>query len=202
MNKPYGEYRGCEHLVYAEIIADTAEKFETGPVKDLAGLATVGFSTEQASETKFYDNAAAFTVVGEGVETRTFGIDHLDLATLGEITGQYVDSNGALITGSDKGETKYFAVGYMTEVTTGVKTYKWALKGTFSIPEETNNTKNNGTDSNGTEITYTGIKTIHQFKNGGRAVSVNLEDTGRDMSTWFETVQTPDTLSTFAKTGA
>lgn len=198
MSRTYGEYRGCENLVYAEVLTDTAEGMTFGTVKQLAGLAQVAVTIEQASETKYYDNIAAFTINGAGAETRTFTIDHLDLATLGEITGQYVDTNGALITGSDSKEQKYFAVGYMTEITNGTKVYKWALKGTFAIPEETSATKNAGTDSNGQELVYTGVTSIHAFTNGGRAASVNLEGTGRNMSEWFDEVQTPDTLSTFA----
>lgn len=197
------EYRGCENLVFAEVTKDDSESYTTGTVEELAGLAEVGVTTEQSSETKYYDNAPALVLQGLGSETRTFTIDHLPLKLLAKLTGQQVDATtGAILGGGDGVETKYFAVGYVSEVTSGVKTYKWALKGTFAIPDETNTTKNGGTDSNNMSLVYTGIATTHKFTNGGKKVYVALEDTTEDgkkidMSTWFDKVQTPDTLTTF-----
>lgn len=200
------EYRGCENLVAALITSDTLEKYEAGEVFNIAGLAEVGVTTEQGSETKYYDNNPALVLKGVGAETRTFTIDHLTNAMLAKLTGQQVDATtGAILGGGDNVANPYFAVGYVSETTDGVKTYKWALKGTFQIPDETNTTKNAGTDANNMSLVFTGIATTHKFNNGGRKVYVALEDTKEDgtkldMSTWFETVQTPDTLSKFAPT--
>lgn len=198
------EYRGCENLVCALVTKDTIEAYETGEVEQIAGLAEVGVTTEQASETKHYDNAPSLVIKGVGAETRTFSIDHLTNRMLAKLTGQMIDeATGAILGGGDGVTNPYFAVGYMSETTDGVKTYKWALKGTFAIPDETNVTKNAGTDSNGLSLVFTGIATTHKFTNGGRKVYVALEDTTEDgtkldLSTWFETVQTPDTLNAFA----
>lgn len=200
------EYRGCENLVYAKIIKDDATGYETGEVKPLAGLAEVSVTTEQSSETKYYDNAPAIILKGVGAETRTFTIDHLPLSILAELTGQLIDEEtGAILGGGDGVTNPYFAVGYVSEVTSGVKTYKWGLKGTFAVPDETNATKDGGTTSNNMSLVYTGIATTHKFTNGGKKVYVALEDTKEDgtkldLSTWFDEVQTPDTLSTFKPT--
>ena len=199
------EYRGCENLVYAEVLEDSVGAFTTGQVKPLAGLAEVGVTFEQSSETKYYDNSPAIVIKGVGAETRTFTIDHLPLAVLAELTGQKVDNNtGAIIGGGDGVKNKYFAVGYITEVTSGVKTYKWALKGSFAIPDESVATKNGGTDSTNTSLVYTGIATTHKFDNGGRATYVAVEDKTNDgmyrvMTGWFDEVQTPDTLINFTE---
>lgn len=198
------EYRGCENLVFAEVTKDDSESYTTGTVEELAGLAEVGVTTEQSSETKYYDNSPAIVLQGLGAETRTFTIDHLPVKLLAKLTGQMVDEKtGAILGGGDGVQTKYFAVGYVTEVTSGVKTYKWALKGTFAIPDEGNVTKNGGTDSNNMALVYTGIATTHKFVNGGKKVYVALDDTTEDgtkldMAKWFEKVQTPDTLTAFA----
>lgn len=202
------EYRGCENLVYAKITKDDSESYTTGEVKELAGLAEVGVTVEQSSETKYYDNNPALVLKGQGAETRTFTIDHLPLSLLAELTGQSVDEDTGAILGGGDVENPYFAVGYMTEVTSGVKTYKWALKGTFAIPDETNTTKNGGTDSNNLSLVYTGIATTHKFtKDGKKRTYVALEDIQPDGSTidlskWFDKVQTPDTLSSFTKVPA
>ena len=202
------EYRGCENLVYAKITKDDSESYTTGEVKELAGLAEVGVTVEQSSETKYYDNNPALVLKGQGAETRTFTIDHLPLSLLAELTGQSVDEETGAILGGGDVENPYFAVGYITEVTSGIKTYKWALKGTFAIPDETNTTKNGGTDSNNLSLVYTGIATTHKFaKDGKKRTYGALEDIQPDGSTidlskWFDKVQTPDTLSSFTKVPA
>lgn len=204
--KQIAEYRGCENLVAALVSKDDSTGYETGEVFSIAGLAEVGVTTEQGSETKYYDNNPALVLKGVGAETRKFTIDHLTNSMLAKLTGQQIDTTtGAILGGGDGVTNPYFAVGYVSETTDGVKTYKWALKGTFQIPDETNTTKNAGTDSNNMSLVYTGIATTHKFTNGGRKVYVALEDTKDDgtkldLSEWFKTVQTPDTLSSFAPT--
>ena len=93
--------------------------------------------------------------------------------------------------------TKYFAIGYKTEMTDGTPIFVWRLKGTFGIPDSTHVTKDNGTGANGQSVTYTGISTTHKFtKTGKEAKAVVVEISGDkiDSSNFFETVQTPDTV--------
>lgn len=96
--------------------------------------------------------------------------------------------------------SKYFALGYIVGRTDGVERYVWRLKGTFSIPDETSATKDDGTDTNNMELTYTGISTSHKFtKNGKPAKAVVVDDTKEskaDVSTFFESVTDPDALKT------
>lgn len=195
------EFRGCDNLVYAKVITDTAEKFETGEVKSLAGLANVGASFEQSTEPHYYDNQAKINIKAVGAETRTFEISGLRNAVLAEITGMRIDTDTGAIIGGDY-TNDYFAVGYRVSTTNDTHTYKWALKGTFEIPEESVATKNGGTDASGMSLNYSGVSTNHKFEDGRAASFVYLEDTTEDgtkldMSTWFEKVQTPDTISTF-----
>ena len=91
------EYRGCENLVYAVVTKDDSEGYTTGEVKELAGLAEVGVTVEQSSETKYYDNNPAIVLKGQGAETRTFTIDHLPLALLAELTGQDVEDRKSVV---------------------------------------------------------------------------------------------------------
>ena len=68
----------------------------------------------------------------------------------------------------------------------------------FSIPDQTNNTENEGTDANGQELVYTGINTTHKFVNnenkGAKAIVVNTALGLADVSDFFDEVKTPDTL--------
>ena len=191
------EYRGVEGLVYAPIVADTKESFQTGTVKDLAGVAEISKSTNSSNEAHYYDNLPAVVVSSTGSDEITITASAIPLDVLADITGQYYDAQ----TGSyvEKERTpRYFAIGYKTKTTDGVEMFVWRLKGTFNIPDETNATENDGTDANGQELTFTGISTIHKFTKTGssaKAITVDTSVNPVDESTFFGSVQTPDTVT-------
>ena len=56
---------------------------------------------------------------------------------------------------------------------------------------------NDGTDANGQELVYTGISTTHKFSKtgkGAKAVNVDVAKNLADVTNFFTTVTTPDTL--------
>ena len=191
------EYRGVEGLVYAEVTADDDKSYNTGEVKQLAGVAEIGRTTETSSEPHYYDNVPAVVVSSTGSDEVTCTVSAIPLDVLAEITGQQYDINlGVLIEGER--ETKYFALGYKAKKTNGKEVYVWRYKGQFSIPDSTHATEDDGTDANGQEITYTGISTTHKFTKTGKrakAMNVDLEADKANVSTFFDTVTTPDTLT-------
>lgn len=196
MAKNYRNWRGVENLVAAEVIKDTAEAFETGEVFDIAGVAELSRSTENSSETVYYDNLPALITSSVGADTITASCSAIDLKTLANLTGQKYDEELGLLIEGDR-ENKYFAIGYKTQRTDGSEVYVWRLKCSCSIPDQTNSTRTGGTESAGNELTFTGIMTTHKFAKDGkaaRAVQVNVEDDKIDVSTFFDTVQTPDTI--------
>lgn len=191
------EYRGVEGLVYAEVTADDDKSYTTGEVKQLAGVAEIGRTTETSSEPHYYDNVPAVVVSSTGSDEVTCTVSAIPLDVLAEITGQQYDSNlGVLIEGERV--TKYFALGYKAKKTNGKEVYVWRYKGQFSIPDSTHATEDDGTDANGQEITYTGISTTHKFTKTGKrakAMNVDLEEDKANVSTFFDAVTTPDTLT-------
>lgn len=191
------EYRGVEGLVYAEVTADDDKSYTTGEVKQLAGVAEIGRTTETSSEPHYYDNVPAVVVSSTGSDEVTCTVSAIPLDVLAEITGQQYDSNlGVLIEGERV--AKYFALGYKAKKTNGKEVYVWRYKGQFSIPDSTHATEDDGTDANGQEITYTGISTTHKFTKTGKrakAMNVDLEADKANVSTFFDTVTTPDTLT-------
>jgi hypothetical protein len=89
-------------------------------------------------------------------------------------------------------------LGYQTKDTNGNLYYVWRLKGRFNKPDQTNATEDDGTDANGQEITFTGVSTIHKFTKTGKSAKAITVNTGLDLvdvSEFFETVQTPDTIT-------
>lgn len=190
------EYRGVSNLVYAEVTSDDSEGYVTGTVKPLAPVAEIGKTTESSSEAHYYDNQPLIVIDSTGADELTLTVAGVPLEVLAEITGQHYDTTlGAMVEGVRT--PKYFAIGYKTKKTDGTEVYVWRYKGTFAIPEETNATENDGTDANGRELTYTGITTTHVFaknKAGAKALVVDTGAGTADVSKFFETVTTPDTL--------
>ena len=198
MSDLYQQYRGIRGWVAAEILEDTEEKFETGEVFPIAGLAEVSKNTDSSSEPYYYDNKATGSNDSTGADQITFSSAAIPDDAYAKITGQYYDNaRGLLVEGSR--ESKYFATGYITKKTDGTEMFVWRLKGKFSIPSSTHATESEGAEGNGQEVTYTGTETVHKFTVGDekkpeRAVTVNTKLNKVDETAFFGTVQTPDTI--------
>ena len=192
------EYRGVEGLVAAEVLTDDdTAGYTTGDVFAIAGVAEISKTTDSSNEAHYYDNIPAVVVSNTSSDTINISASAIPLDVLGFITGQTYDSAlGALFEGTRK--VRYFAIGYQTKKTNGDKIYVWRNKGTFNIPDQTNTTENNSTDANGQELVFTGISTTHKFTKTGegcKAVMVDVAKDLADVSTFFDEVVTPDTLT-------
>ena len=193
------EFRGTDKLMIAKVLTDdNTTGYTTGTVQKLAPVAEIARATDTASDTKYYDNAPAFTINAEGADTITLTVPVLDIATLGLITGKTVDPlTGALMDGEST--PTYFALGYRLRLTDGTYRYVWRYKGSFAIPDETSQTENAGTDSNNQTLTFTGIMTQHIFSKTNapqKALVVDERDGKADLSTFFDNVTTCDSLTT------
>lgn len=196
------EYRGVEGLVAAEVTVDDNETGEghgyvTGNIFAIAGVAEISKTTDSSNEAHYYDNIPAVVVSNTSSDEITISASAIPLDVLAEITGQYYDeATGSLVEGPRS--VKYFAIGYKTKKTNGDEVYVWRYKGTFNIPDQTNATENDSTDANGQEIVYTGISTTHKFTKtgkGAKAMNVDLGKDLADVSAFFDTVVTPDSIT-------
>ena len=190
------EYRGIRGLVAAEVTEDSSENFVTGTPFAVAGIASLTRTTETSSETKYYDNVPAIVLDSTGADEVTIGTSVIAFDVLAKLTGQvYDEAKGMLIEGER--QAKYFAIGYITEKTDGTEVFVWRLKGKFNVPDSTHNTKTDGTDAEGQELTFTGINTTHKFTATGKtakAVNVDTSVNAVVEADFFATVQTPDTV--------
>ena len=201
------EFRGIDSLYIAEVLTDDNEaeggyKCET-PVY-LAPVAEVGKSTDSASEAHYYDNKAMIVVNSESADKISITMAPPTLEKLAKIIGKSFDATTGMLVDGPR-QNKYFALMYRTKGTDGAYRYVSRLKGTFSIPEESNATENDGTDTTNTSIEYTGIYTTHEFtkgkyngtsweKSGAKGIVVDTRYGLTDVSKFFETVQTPDSI--------
>mgnify|MGYP003375439771 CR=1 FL=1 len=196
------EYRGVEGLVYAEVTKDDNASepdggYVTGEVKPLAGVGEISRTTESSSEPHYYDNLPAIVIDSTGSDEVTCTVSAIPLDVLAEVTGQYYDKETGMMVEGER-TSKYFALGYRTQKTDGSEVLVWRLKGTFSIPDNTHATKDDGTEANGQEITYTGIATTHKFTKTGKSAKAINVDTSLDLvdtAEFFKTVQTPDKVT-------
>lgn len=206
------EFRGVDNLYVAKVLSDNNESGDgegkgytcETPVK-LAPVAEVGKSTDSASEAHYYDNKAMIVVNSESADTITLTVAPPELAMLSKIIGKsFDDTTGMMVDGERQND--YFAIMYRTKGTDGHYRYVSRLKGTFGIPEETNQTENDGTDTTNTQITFTGVYTEHEFTKGkyngtswekGSAKGIVIDDRydKADLSKFFEKIQTPDTIT-------
>lgn len=193
------EYRGVEGLVAAEVTKDDNDLsggYVTGDVFSIAGVAEISRTTETSNEPHYYDNMPAIVISSTGSDEVTISTSAIPLEVLAKLTGQNFDeTTGAFIEGPR--DNKYFALGYKTKKTNGDEVYVWRYKGTFNIPDQTNASEDDGTDANGQELVYTGISTTHKFTKTGKGAKAMNVDLGLDkanVSTFFDTVTTPDTL--------
>lgn len=190
------EYRGIRDLVAAELLTDTSTAITYGTPFPVAGIAELSRTTENGSESHYYDNIAAIVIDSVGSDEVTCTCSAIPLDVLAKLTGQYYDTDtGTFVEG--EADRKYFAIGYITEDTSHNEVYVWRHKVKCSIPDSTHATKNNSTDANGQEIVFTGINTTHKFtKTGKTAKAINHKaDTLITETDFFAAVQDIDTLT-------
>lgn len=195
----YIEYRGIRGLVGAIVKTDTAEGITFDAPFPIAGTSELSKETESSSEAHYYDNTAAIVIDAVGSDTVTVSASALTLDIVAKVTGQTYDATtGTLI--ESGAVAPYMAIGYITEDTDGEEVFVWRYKGKFSRPGSTHSTKNNGTDANGQELTFTGISTTAKFTaNGGKpatGICCNAKTCGKTESEFFEKVMTPDEIIT------
>lgn len=197
------EFRGCDNVVVAEVTKDDATGYTVGNVIPLAPAGQISKTTENSSETHFYDNVGAIVINTEGADEVTITVPALNLDQLAIVTGKSIDSaTGAYI--DDEGTEKYYALGYRIQLTDNSYRYVWRLKGMFTnIPDEDSTTRSNNVDTNNQSIIFTGNRTLYSFQAGtikGRtkAVVIDERDGLADVSGFFNQVITPDNVASLA----
>lgn len=193
------EYRGIRGLVAAEITTDDGETFACSTPFAVAGVAELSRTTETSSEAHYYDNVPAVVIDSTGSDEVTITASAIPFDVLAKITGQHYDETTGMFVEGER-DTKYFAIGYITEKTDGTEVFVWRLKGKFNIPDSTHATKDDGAEANGQEIVFTGINTTHRFtaisNKTAKAVNVDTSvNTTVSETEFFGTVQTPDTVA-------
>ena len=194
----YDEYQGFDKLWIAEVTADTDEDYTTGTPEQLAPAGELSVTSNTETATKFYDNVPFLNVVSEGATKLSITCPVLPLKTQALITGKTFDETTGSLMDSGQPNTKYFAIMYRLMFTDGSYRYVTRNKCTLSIGDESAKSKDDTTDSNGMTLNVSSISTTHIFdktSKPSKAVIVDERDGKADVSKWYTTVTTPDTLT-------
>lgn len=198
------EFRGIDNLYVAKVTKDDSEGYTCDTPVRLSYVAEVAKSTDSASEAHYYDNKAMIVVNSESADKITLTIAPPALEMLSKIIGKSFDAELGMMVDSER-NNDYYAIMYRSKGTDGQYRYVSRLKGTFNIPEDDNQTENDGTDTTNTSIEFTGIYTEHEFTKGkyngtawekgsAKGIVVDTRYGLADVSKFFDQIQTPDTV--------
>ena len=194
--KEYKDWRGISDVHVAKLLTDTEAEISWDTPFWLCGTSKLTRSTEVTINKKFYDNHAAIvkkTVSGDEVEIEGSAIGDAERA---KVTGEYYDDENGIFAEGELEDLEH-ALGYVTKKTDGTEYLVWRYKGAFDYPDDEHATEDDGTDSAGNNLTYSGVQTQHKFvKSGkpGRSVRIPIDKFPGGKEAWFSQVQTVDTV--------
>ena len=196
--------RGLRNIFAAEITKDDNEAdggYVTGTPFHLIPAGEMTRTADSEKADTYFDNVVFFTTGKEGATEVSITGAALRPALLAKINTKTVDTATGAVLDTGEYNPKYFALGGEAENTDGTVELFWFLKGTFSIPEQADKTKDDTTDTNGMTLTYSAIQTQHLFGVNGadkpmKRVVIDTDTTVlKDTQDWTAQVVTPENLS-------
>lgn len=200
--------RGLKNIYAAEILADDNETGEGHgySVDTPFHLIPAGEMTRTVNSEKtdiFYDDTVFATVGKEEATEITITGAALRPDALARINNKDIDATTGAVVDSGEYKPKYFALGGEAENLDGTTELFWFAKGTFAIPEQNDKTKDDTTDTNGMQLTFSAIRTQHIFSLKNAVCKRVVIDTSvtelKSGKSWTEQVVTPDNLSTICQ---
>lgn len=195
------EFRGTDNLWFAPLIKDDATGYVFDTPVCIATTGQIQKTPNSNSETHYYSNVGSIVIITNGGDTVTITTPVVDLDKIAMLTGQTYDTTTkALVTGNMKAVKG--ALLYREQLTDDTWRYIAKYCATLSKPpEEITQTRSDGVNTNGQQLEFSCNKTVYEFANGGHADGIEIDerDGACDLSTFFNTVYTPDTVGTLAK---
>ena len=194
---------GLKDVHIAEVTVDTLATYTADAPSVLAPAISASQAAAQNSKVQYADDQPFEVMTQEGETKIDLEVTNVPLQIVAAITGKVYDATTGRLY-DNAGVPPYFALSFRSEKSNGSYVYYQFLKGRFSITGEDKKTKTDSPDPQSVKVTYTAIKTVHQFALPGSITDsvkrvVGDEDaTDFDGDTWFDAVQTPDTDSVSA----
>lgn len=153
---------GCDNAVWAPVVKDDGVTLEYGEVVALPGLMALSINPNTTSETAFYDDGPAESATTLGAVEVSLTKSALGTKESATLLGHAMDSNGMVIYGANDTAPEG-ALGFRTLKSDGTYKYCWLLKGVFTDPEESNETKGDSINFQSDEITGNFSKVNKKF---------------------------------------
>jgi phi13 family phage major tail protein len=193
-----GEYKstlGLRDLYYALVTQDDADAYAADTPAYMAPIINANSTPASNSQTQYADDGPYDVMTAEGetkIDLETTGIPAEVLATL--LGKAYDASTGRMF--DNGGTPPDVALSFRAQKSNGSYRYFQYLKGKFSAPTEEHATKTDTPDPKTAKITFTAVKTVHQFDlgsfdDGVKRVIGDEDASGFSGTTWFSAVQVP-----------
>jgi phi13 family phage major tail protein len=186
---------GLRDLYYALVTQDDADAYAAGAPAPFAPAINVSEAPGVNSKDQYADDGPFDTMSAEGATKIDMEATAIPLPTQAIVLGKVFDAaTGRMF--DNGGTPPYVALGYRTIKSNGSYLYRWFLKGRFTAPGTEAATKTDTPEPKQAKITYTAIKTIHQFdlgdiNDGVKRVVGDDDTTDFDGTDWFTAVQVP-----------
>jgi len=193
-----GEYKsriGLDSLYIAEVTQDDAAGYAADTPEYFAPAAQASQAPVTNFETQYADDQAFDVISSKGPTSITIQVTNLPMEMLAKISGKVFDAvSGRMF--DHGGEPPYMALSFRSLKSNGSYRYYQYLKGRFDMPQEDTETKGETPSPKTLGLTYSAIRTVHEFDLGDVDDSVDRvigdEDTTNfSGATWFDQVQTP-----------
>lgn len=209
--------RGLKDIFAAEVLIDDNEEntaqegetpnhgFVTGTPFHLIPAGEMSRTVDSEKTDIYFDDTVFDTVGKEGATEVSITGAALRPDLLAIINNKHVDTTTGAIIDTGEFKPKYFALGGTSENTDGTEEKFWFAKGTFAIPEQADKTKDDSTDTNGQSLTYSAVRTTHNFTVGAESKGIKrvVIDTSvselKAQKDWNAQVVTPENLSTIVQ---
>lgn len=186
---------GLRDIFYALVSQDDSGAYAAGTPAYFAPAMTASQAPATNSKTVYADDGPFEVAVNEGETKIDFEVTNIPMEVLAEVLGKVFDAATGRV--FDNGGTPPdVALSFRSLKSNGSYRYFQYLKGKFSAPSEEQASSTDSPDPKPAKITYTAVKTIHQFDlgdiNDGVKRVIGDEDTASfSGTTWFSSVQVP-----------
>lgn len=195
--------RGLKEIFAAEVLTDDngTDGYTVGTPFALIPAGEMSRQVSRDTADIYFDDVVFHRTGNEGATEISITGASLRQAKIATLLAKNIDSTTGAIIDSGEFSEKYFALGGTTENVDGTEEKFWFAKGTFAINSRADKTKDDTTDTNGDELVYSAIKTIHLFNNKPlkKIVIDSAVTEMKSNQNWNAQVVTPDNLSTICQ---
>lgn len=190
---------GCDNVVVAKLTESTDGTPTYIEPTALPGVIKLSVNPNASLDTLFYDDGPGDTAATLGKIEVEFEKNALSTTEKAYLLGHGIDTNGVLVFGAND-VPPWIALGFRTLKSNGTYKFVWLLKGKFSDPEESNETKGDSISFQTDTIKGQFVKLNKEYTVDGKTskpykTEVDEEHTGANaklITDWFKAPVLPN----------